>query len=747
MQEVKSQTVCRGGQTVDREETSPKLVGPINEICLKVEGHPTTALLDTGSQVSCISESFYKTCLSHIELKSLGYLLKIEGIDGSLLPYLGYIEVDVAFQETVMNSSHSPFTALFLITQDTTFSQTCPVLIGTNIIASCLEFQDDIEKEQLPMAWKTAFKCMVDQFSRDSLGIDLHVSRAQTLEPGTSCWMDFHHSGLPWKDDTSILIEESNLPSGLLATPVVHLASSIADTVPVHVVNVSTKSVTIPPNSPVCIAFPVRVFPLVSSEAIEPSTDITTLFPLSHLSDHERSAVHKCLEKHKAAFSWHDWDLGYCPAYQHRIKLTDETPFRERYRRIPPAMVSEVREHLQKMIDAGVIQESKSPFSSPAVFVRKSDGSLRFCTDYRRINSVTVRDSHYLPRIDEAFDRLSGAQWFTTLDLKAGYWQVEVHPEDRKYTGFTAGCLGFYEWCRLPMGLSNSGPTFQRMMESVMGSLNLEACMLYLDDIIIFADDFSSHLLRLDMVLTKIEDAGLKLKPSKCCLFQKEIKYLGHIVSRDGIRTDPSKIEKVLNWPIPTNKKQLHSFLGFTGYYRRFVKGYTNIVAPLQELLKGDTKKKKNKKSTKTTVPFVWGPEQDEAFKNLRKHLTSTPVLAFADFSQPFILQVDASSHGLGAVLCQKKDGVIKPIAYASRRLNPAEKRYSACKLEFLAMRWAICQKFHDYLYGTSFEVETDNNPLTYALSSAKLCATGLRWIAELSLYNFSIRYRPGKSN
>ena len=299
------------------------------------------------------------------------------------------------------------------------------------------------------------------------------------------------------------------------------------------------------------------------------------------------------------------------------------------------------------------------------------------------------------------------------------------------------------------MGLKNSGATFQRMMEAVMGSLNLQICLLYLDDVIVFSEDEDTHLQRLDMVLAKIEEAGLKLKPSKCCLFQKEVKYLGHIVSDQGIQTDRKKIEKVLDWPVPTNRKQLHRFLGFTGYYRRFVDNYARIAGPLHELLKGDDGKRKGKKNVKNKVcvPFVWGPPQQEAFSALIKALTTTPVLAFAEYSKPFVVQVDASFEGLGAVLCQEKEGLLKPIAYASRKLSPSEKRYPVHKLEFLALKWAVCDKFHDYLYSSDFQVWTDNNPLTYVMKSAKLDATGLRWVAELSLYHFSIRYRPGRSN
>ena len=233
--------------------------------------------------------------------------------------------------------------------------------------------------------------------------------------------------------------------------------------------------------------------------------------------------------------------------------------------------------------------------------MRKSDNSIRFCCDFRTLNSRTIKDNHYLPIIDEAFDRLAGSKWFSTLDLKAGYWQLDMDPQDIPYTGFMAGCLGFYEWCHLPMGLTNSGATFQRMIEAVMGSLNLQICLLYLDDVIVFAEDENTHLQRLDIILTKIEEAGLKLKPSKCCLFQKEVKYLGHIVSSEGVQTDPSKIEKVINWPVPTNIKQLQRFLGFTGYYRRFVKDYARIAGPLHELLKGEcVRRKSGKKISKS---------------------------------------------------------------------------------------------------------------------------------------------------
>jgi len=675
-------------------------------------------------------------------------LLHVEGAGGNPLPYIGFIEAEIVLPSHVLGETKS-LCSLFLVTKDTNYNQKCPILIGTNIISSCLSFQKNENWERLPSAWRVAFRCMQIKFDDDAQGVQLHCVVPQEIPPRCSAIVECKHNGLCWDDWTPVMIEGSNPPGGLLVTPAVYQQAHVSDIVPVHIVNTTHKSITVPANTYICQAFPVSVESRVDDDDIVPSRDIQDLFPLEHLPELLRHKVHQCLERHKAAFSWHDWDLGHCSAYKHRIKLTDESPFREKYRRIPPAMVTEVRDHLQKMIDAGIIRKSCSQYSSPAVFVRKPDQSLRFCIDYRRLNAKTVKDNHYLPIIDEAFDRLSGSKWFSTLDLKAGYWQLDMHPDDIKYTGFTAGCLGFFEWCRLPMGLTNSGATFQRMIESVMGSLNLQICLLYLDDVIVFSEDEDTHLQRLDIVLTKIEEAGLKLKPSKCCLFQKEIKYLGHFVSADGVRTDSSKIDKVLNWPIPTNRKQLHRFLGFTGYYRRFVKDYARLAGPLQELLKGESKKKGKKSAakSKSCPPFVWGPPQQEAFSKLINTLTSAPVLAFADFTKPFVLQVDASFEGLGAVLYQDVEGVLKPIAYASRNLTPSEKRYPVHKLEFLALKWAICDKFSEYLYASEFQVWTDNNPLTYVMTSAKLDATGLRWIADLSLYHFSIKYKPGKSN
>ena len=317
--------------------------------------------------------------------------------------------------------------------------------------------------------------------------------------------------------------------------------------------------------------------------------------------------------------------------------------------------------------------------------------------------------------------------------------------ECKAYTAFTCGPLGFYECDTMPFGATNAPATFQRLMHDCLGDLNMNWCIVYLDDIIIFSDTKEEHLKRLEEVFQKLITAGLKLKPSKCHFFREEIEYLGHVVSGKGISTNPRKVEAVAKWPTPKTVYDVRSFLGFVGHYRRFIKDFSKIAKPIREVITG--LENQSKRSAKKT--FVeWTEAADSAFEHLKKLCISTPILAYPDYKLPFVLHTDSSSEGLGAVLYQKQNGKLRVIAYASRSVSKAESHYPAHKLEFLALKWAVCEKFHEYLYGSNlFEVYTDNNPLTYVLSSAKLDAWGQRWVAKLANYNFTIKYKSGLSN
>ena len=290
---------------------------------------------------------------------------------------------------------------------------------------------------------------------------------------------------------------------------------------------------------------------------------------------------------------------------------------------------------------------------------------------------------------------------------------------------------------RMPFGLTNAPATFQRLMENCLGELHLSWCIIYLDDIIVFSNNPEDHLHRLRGVFDKLEKAGLKLKPKKYEFFKTKITYLGHIVSAKGIETDPKKVKAVKNWTVPKTVTDVRSFLGFTNHYRRFIKGYANVARPLNLLVSGDNANRKK-------ALIEWTEECQIAFDKLKDLCTSTPILAYANYRKPFQLQTDASDLDLGAVLYQKDENDHqRVIAFASWSLSNTEKNYPAYKLEFLALKWAITDRFHEYLYAGQFDVYTDNKPLT----SAKLDATGQRWVASLANYNFRIFYKSGKTN
>ena len=318
------------------------------------------------------------------------------------------------------------------------------------------------------------------------------------------------------------------------------------------------------------------------------------------------------------------------------------------------------------MVEVGAIRRSFSTCASTVVLVRKKDGGLRFCIDLHKLNNGTVKVGYSLPRREDTLDCLHGVVWFSTLDLKSGYWQVELEEEAKPLITFTMGPLGFWECECMPFGLTNAPATFQRLIESHLGELHLNWCIIYLDDIIVFSWTPEEHVHRLKAVFNKLRAAGLKLKPSKYDLFKKEIKYLGHVVSKEGVSTDPDKIKSVTEWLQPTTVTEVRSFLGYVSYYRRFIPNFSKVAKPLSKLLQSLEGTPSQKKKFRVHC----GPKQQEAFETLQRLCTEFPILAYADFKAPIILQTNASGDGLGAVLYQVQEGKQRVIAYASHSLS-----------------------------------------------------------------------------
>ena len=447
----------------------------------------------------------------------------------------------------------------------------------------------------------------------------------------------------------------------------------------------------------------------------------------------QRDELVTLILRYADVFALRDEELGVTGIAQHKIETGEAQPIKQYARRIPHAMREEVNTMIKDMLRRKVIRQSRSPWASPVVLVTKKDGTLRFCVDYRRLNSVTKPDIFPLPRIDDYLDVLSGAKYFSTLDLSSGFWQVEMDPESIEKIAFVTHNRS-YEFTVMPFGLVNAPSTFQRLMETVMADLMPEKCLTYIDDVLVIGESFEEHLANLEAVLTRLREANLKLKPSKCKLMRDKVTYLGYCVSAEGISADPGKLDAVKKFPIPTDVKQVRSFVGLTSYYRRFIKSYAKVAKPLHNLTRKNTK-------------FCWSKECQEAFEKLKNLLTSAPTLAFPDFEQPFILETDASGVGLGAVLAQRgQAGETRPIAFANRTLQGAEKRYSVTELEALGVVWAV-KHFRHYIYGHHCTVITDHQPLRSLLNTPHPSGKLVRWGLALHEVNLEIVYRPGCKN
>ena len=583
------------------------------------------------------------------------------------------------------------------------------------------------------------------QFRKSQFASTCHVSCAETtVVPGR------HQLELPVqlrrsKDEAGEfvgILEPEMLfmeRRGVLIARSVHSVSAEKERSLVRILNPTQAPVTVHQNEKLGVLQPLE--PALEAATIEeakakpPQEEVKKAVQqlqsrTQGLSEIEKADLEALLFKYSDVISLHSHDLGRTSVVRHNIKTEGATPIKQPPRRLPYHQREIVRKLLDDMLQQKIVEPASGPWSSPIVLVSKKDGTPRFCVDYRRINNLTRKDAHPLPRIDDTLDALSGAKWFSTIDLASGYWQVEVEPSDREKTAF-ATPFGLHQFRVMPFGLCNAPSTFQRLMELVLAGLHWSTCLVYLDDIIIYSRTIDEHLKHLGEVLERLRLAGLKLKPSKCYLLQKSVHYLGHIISEHGVGTDPQKTHCVKQWAIPTSVEELRQFLGLATYYRKFVKNFAQVASPLYRL-------------TERNKTWTWDEECDAAFCTLKERLTSAPVLAFPDFTQQFTLDADASTYGLGAVLSQTLDGKERVVAYASRTLTKTERRYCATRREMLALVWAV-RYFRPYLYGRPFTARTDHNSLRWLQSFRDTEGQLARWLEVLAEYQVTVEHRPGK--
>lgn len=478
------------------------------------------------------------------------------------------------------------------------------------------------------------------------------------------------------------------------------------------------------------------------------------------VSDHWKSQLLQLIQKYEDVFSRSKLDCGMAKDLVHRIHLSDQRPFRLPYRRVPPGEYHKLRQVLTEMEEREIIRKSNSEWASPLVLVWKKNGDLRICVDYRWLNARTVKDAHPLPHQSDCLAALGGSAIFSAMDLTSGFYNIAMAEEDKQLTAFTTP-MGLYEFNRLPQGLCNSPASFMRLMMGIFGDQNFLTLLCYLDDVLVYAPNEAEALRRLEMVFSRLRVHGLKLAPKKCHLLRRSVKFLGHIVTENGVSTDPDKVKAIASMSAPDlmmedgvtpSQRKIKSFLGMVMYYQQFIPNCSRIAKPLFALTAAPRGKRANTRGAaafRKLHPSDWKEEHCNSFEQLKAALLESVVLAHPDFSRPFILSTDASLDGLGAVLSQLQDGESKarPIAFASKALTRAQCNYPAHRLEFLALKWSVCDKFSHWLKGHPFTVWTDNNPLTYILTKPKLDACEQRWVAKLAPYNFSIKYIPGSKN
>ncbi|KAH9666617.1 hypothetical protein KPL70_020713 [Citrus sinensis] len=412
----------------------------------------------------------------------------------------------------------------------------------------------------------------------------------------------------------------------------------------------------------------------------------------------------------------------------HKITLLPQsTSVNVKPYRYPHYQKNEIERQVQEMLQDQIIQPSTSPFSSPVLLVRKKDGTWRFYVDYRALNAITIKDRFPIPIVDELLDELHGAIIFSKIDLRSGYFQIRIHPPDIPKTAFRTH-EGHYEFLVMPFGLSNAPSTFQATMNSIFKPYLRKFILVFFDDILVYSRSHEEHIYHLKIVLQLLHQNKLYAKLSKCNFGQAKLEYLSHFVSAQGVSVDPTKIQAVLNWPKPKTIAAVRGFLGLTGYYRRFVKGYAQITSPLTDLLKKDG--------------FNWGEAADLAFERLKCALTEVPILALPDFSKVFAVETDASGLAVGAILSQNRH----PIAYFSKKLPPRLQSASAYSREMYAITAAV-RRWQPYLLGRPFTIFTDHKSLKQLLTQTIQTPEQQTWLTKLLGFEFTIEHKAGVEN
>lgn len=666
-------------------------------------------LIDSGAEVSIISQKHLPT-----PLLPSGNPIRIVGISGSFIWSLGTTDITI-----ILNNKK-------LVQRFVVVSQNVPTILGIDFLQGN--------------------ECTID-FSDSAVEFRGKKIPLRIAATDTSILMTAHEEVLPSNSEVVFPIPRPpDLREGsVLAEPCDHhqlpkgvfLARTFSDKTQgqmvVRVINTNEQEVTLHKDLIIGRACNAEICNPVATDARDTShlRELLNAHPDSLTCD-ERKRFQSLILSYKDIFSAGPLDQGRTNLIKHSIDTGSSSPIKIPPRRIPLSKREEVTELVTDMHKRNVIEPCNGPWASPVVLVKKKDGSYRFCVDYRLLNDKTRKDSYPLPRMDDLFSTLAGAKWFSTMDLQSGYWQVEMEERDKEKTAFTTGD-GLWQFNVMPFGLCNAPATFERLMDKLFQGMSWQTMLIYLDDIIAYSISFDDHLAVLEQIFNRLRAANLKLNPTKCHFLQKKVKYLGHIVSENGLVTDPDKVKAVTEWPIPQNKKNVRSFLGLCSYYRRFIQGFSTLAKPLSEL-------------TEENRRFSWNSSCEDAFMKLKTKLTTAPVLAFPTPNEVFILDTDASNVGVGSVLSQKQGEHEVVIEYFSKTLSRSERNYCVTRRELLAVVLAV-RHFHHYLFGRAFVLRTDHASLRWLCNFKQPEGQMARWLENLQQYDFMIQHRPGSKH
>ena len=695
------------------------------------------ALLDTGADISLISEKTFKILdrkfCSPIVRDSK---IKLASVTGEPLKVLGNSHIKFKF-----GNKHLSFD--FVVVKKLGKS----LILGSDFLTN---FDVRWDFQQRTVAIGGTIVTLKDKRNEPSINL-VHSSEMCFVPPLTStvvpCTLSGRAKGeflLSPLDNCSFFVDQP----GLLATSTL-VATNNKQAIGLLVKNDTNKLFSIRKNQIIATAEPFvnteRVETIETNQESLPDNPSThakpegevsavqmTSIPTDHIPSSHRKSFEALLENNLDLFAENDLELGKMNIVKMSIDTGDHPPIKQRPYKIPFSQRPQVDKALDDMLEAGIIQPSQSPWSSPLVIIPKKDGTKRMCVDYRKLNNITRKNSYPLPDIAEILSSFRNAKVFSTIDLKSGYWQMEMEEKDKDKTAMVVNNR-LFSFNRLPFGLCGAPSAFQNAMNIVLKPFLGRFAYVFLDDIIVYSSSLEEHLEHLKKVFDKLREANLRLKPSKCKFVVPQVEFLGHVISAKGITPNADKVQVIRGLKTPSTVREVRSFLGMASYYRKFIHHFSEIAGPLIHL-------------TRKHARFKWSEECEKAFQELKARLCKAPVLAHPDLSKPYRLYTDASLTAIGAILTQEFPEGERVIQYISKQLSEGQQKWAAIEREAYAIVYAV-NKLRPYLLGTSFTVYTDHKPLRSLFTSEMKNARIQRWAIILSEYGCDIDYKTGKTN